>query len=109
MDMRRLKIVALSFGLSAAMLASQDVSQALATTVSPESNLVASFWVKSKAALGGGSKEQLRARIGQANSQAVWDCASSAACRASFGKKVGPGDLERVHSILNSIRTGIKE
>ena len=110
MDMRRLKIVALCFGLTAATLANQDVSQALATPAAPtEFDLFNSFWLKSKKALGGGTAEQLRVRIGDDNNQALWDCAHTAACRASFGQKVVPGNLKNVQSILNTIRTGIRE
>jgi hypothetical protein len=103
MDMRRLRTIALCFTLTSAMLATQDASLAAVASPPSENDLFNGFWLRSKTALGGGTAEQLRARIGDDDTQAVWDCAKSAACRASFGKKVGPGELKNVQSILNAL------
>jgi hypothetical protein len=103
MDMRRLRTIALCFTVASAMLASQDVSPAAVVLGPSENDLFNGFWLRSKKALGGGTAEQLRARIGDDETQAIWDCAKSAACRASFGKKVGPGELKNVQSVLNAL------
>jgi hypothetical protein len=60
-------------------------------------------------ALGGGTAAALEVRIGLDTYNALWACANSAACRASFGKKVGPESLKNVQSVLNSLNGGPRE
>jgi hypothetical protein len=106
MDIRRLKTIAVCFGLTAAMLASEDVRPALATPVMGGSSPAAVFWLRSQKAFGG---SKAWSNYSHDVEDTVRACADSAECRAGFGKGVGPENLEDARSILNALTTGIRE
>jgi|HubBroStandDraft_4_1064222.scaffolds.fasta_scaffold969744_2 hypothetical protein len=107
MDMRRLKTIALCFGLSTAMLVTQDVAPALATpTSSAEVVAKTRFWLRSQNLLGGKKAWSNYSTDVEDN---VRTCSQTAACRANFGKGVGPADIENLRSFLDSLKGGSRE
>jgi hypothetical protein len=97
MAMRRLKKAALCFGLTAAMLAGQDVSRASATPAAGGGQR-ANFWLRSQKAFGGANAWS---NYSKDVADTVRTCSLSDKCRARFGKHVGPEDLENVRNWLN--------
>jgi hypothetical protein len=89
MDMPRLKTIALCFTLTSAMLASQDVSPALATTAS-------AFFIHSQKAFGGPKG------ITSEDHDALRACTAADWCRNYFGKGVTADRREELLRILNS-------
>jgi hypothetical protein len=104
MDIRPLKTIAICFGLTAAMLASQAVSPALGTPVvdiyvSAEANAQMGALLKAKKAFGG--MKGINA-LSASDKGALFACIGHDLCRDHFGGKIGPSDLGAVHARLST-------
>jgi hypothetical protein len=104
MDIRPLKTIAICFGLTAAMLASQAVSPALGTPVvdiyvSAEANAQMGAFLKTKKALGG--MKGINA-LSESDRGALSTCLGHDWCRDHFGGKISPSDLGAVNAKLRT-------
>jgi hypothetical protein len=100
MAMRRLKTIAICFGLTAAMLASQALGTPVVDIyVSAEANAQMGALLKAKKAFGG--MKGINA-LSASDRGALFTCLGHDWCRDHFGGKIGPSDLGAVHARLGT-------